>query len=191
MKTRSVRARGTHSRREALGVGALGLGAVLGGCVTSPEQGTAEAQPVQPPAASGPATQAAAPRIPRGDGRLLTPTISSYIANIRTAQVNPEFLELGKRHILDTLAAAVSCKDLEPAMLGRKYALAKSADAKNGATMLATKERVGLVDAAFGSAMIVHGSEINDFIPVRVRSARPRRRRRCVRAGRESWRLRP
>ena len=165
MKTRSVRARVTHSRREALGVGALGLGAVLGGCVTSPEQGTAEAQPVQPPAASGPATQAAAPRIPRGDGRLLTPTISSYIANIRTAQVNPEFLELGKRHILDTLAAAVSCKDLEPAMLGRKYALAKSADAKNGATMLATKERVGLVDAAFGSAMIVHGSEINDFIP--------------------------
>ena len=41
----------------------------------------------------------------------------------------------------------------------------KSANAPNGATMLATKERVGLVDAAYGSAMIVHGSEINDFIP--------------------------
>lgn len=165
MKAKPVRARNTHSRREALGVGALGLGAVLGGCVTAPGQGAAEAQAVQPPAASEPATQTAAPRVLRGDGRLLTPTISSYIANIRTAPVNPEFLELGKRHILDTLAAAVSCKDLEPAMLGRKYALAKSADAKNGATMLATKERVGLVDAAFGSAMIVHGSEINDFIP--------------------------
>ncbi|OYW87635.1 MAG: hypothetical protein B7Z22_04050, partial [Hyphomonas sp. 32-62-5] len=146
MKKKSVVAHVMHSRREALGVGALGLGAVLGGCVTTPGHRTADAQPVQPPAASEPATKAAAPRVPRGDGRLLTPTISSYIANIRTAPVNPEFLELGKRHILDTLAAAVSCKDLEPAMLGRKYALAKSADAKNGATMLATKERVGIVD---------------------------------------------
>lgn len=95
----------------------------------------------------------------------LTGTISEYIANIRTAEVDPEFLELGKRHILDTLAAAVSCKDLPPAMLGRKYALMKSADASNAATMLATKERVGLVDAVYGSSMIVHGSEINDFIP--------------------------
>ena len=96
---------------------------------------------------------------------VITRTISDYIANIRTAEVDPEFLELGKRHILDTLAAAISCKDLEPAVLGRKYALMKSANAPNGATLLATKERVGLVDAAYGSAMIVHGSEINDFQP--------------------------
>jgi 2-methylcitrate dehydratase PrpD len=157
--------RNPPSRREALGTGALGLGAVLGGCVTSPGQGAAEAQAAQSPTPAPSTPASAAPRVLRGDGRLLTPTISAYIANIRTAPVDPEFLELGKRHILDTLAAAVSCKDLEPAMLGRKYALAKSADAKNGATMLATKERVGLVDAAFGSAMIVHGSEINDFIP--------------------------
>lgn len=96
---------------------------------------------------------------------VITRTISEYIAGIRTATLDPEWLELGKRHILDTLAAAVSCKDLEPAMLGRKYALMKSAGASNGATMLATREKVGLVDAAFGSAMIVHGSEINDFQP--------------------------
>ena len=31
--------------------------------------------------------------------------------------------------------------------------------------MLATKERAGLVDAVFASSMIIHGSEINDFIP--------------------------
>ncbi|MEZ6031341.1 MAG: MmgE/PrpD family protein [Hyphomonadaceae bacterium] len=146
----------TPSRRDALGVGVLGAGAMLGACVTGPQTTAAAREtPITLPAGSA----------KRGDGRPLTPTISAYIANIRTAQVDPEFLELGKRHILDTLAAAVSCKDLEPAMLGRKYALSKSADAKNGATMLATKERVGLVDAAYGSAMIVHGSEINDFIP--------------------------
>ena len=96
---------------------------------------------------------------------VITRTISQYIAGIRTADIAPEWLELGKRHILDTLAAAVSCKDLEPAMLGRKYALMKSAGASNGATMLATREKVGLVDAAYGSAMIIHGSEINDFQP--------------------------
>jgi hypothetical protein len=123
MSNGSDRGRGAPSRRDALGVGALGLGAMLGGCVTPPEPSVAAAQTVQAPAAPP------APKTLRGDGRLLTPTISSYIANIRTAPVDPEFLELGKRHILDTLAAAVSCKDLEPAMLGRKYALAKSADA--------------------------------------------------------------
>lgn len=154
------------SRRDALGVGVLGIGAALGGCMTAPSIQAALADPAgQPPSPDAERAAVASPAARRGDGRLLTPTISQYIANIRTAPVDPEFLELGKRHILDTLAAAVSCRDLEPAMLGRKYALAKSGDAKNGATMLATKERVGLVDAAYGSAMIVHGSEINDFIP--------------------------
>ncbi len=151
------------SRREALSAALMAPAAIaLAGCAT--QQGAAQTAQASQDAVA-PAAPPAAPRPMRGDGRLLTPTISEYIANIRTAQVNPEFLELGKRHILDTLAAAVSCKDLEPAMLGRKYALAKSGDAKNAATMLATKERVGLVDAAYGSAMIVHGSEINDFIP--------------------------
>ena len=50
-------------------------------------------------------------------------------------------------------------------MFGRKYALMKSSDATNAATILATKERVGLVDAVYGGSMVVHGSEINDFIP--------------------------
>ncbi len=153
------------SRREALGAGLLGVGAALGGCVTGSAAQEPRAPAIPAPVPEPQQATATARRQPRGDGRLLTPTISQYIAHIRTAPVNPDFLELGKRHILDTLAAAVSCKDLEPALLGRKYAIAKSGDAKNGATMLATKERVGLVDAAYGSAMIVHGSEINDFIP--------------------------
>ncbi|MGD2132001.1 MAG: MmgE/PrpD family protein [Maricaulaceae bacterium] len=142
------------NRRQALGVGLAGVGAMLGGCATG------GAMSSETETAGGREANAY-----RGDGRFLTPTISDYIANIRTAPVDPEFLELGKRHILDTLAAAVSCKDLEPAVLGRRYALAKSGGAANGATMLATNERVGLVDAVYGGSMIVHGSEINDFIP--------------------------
>lgn len=139
------------NRRETFGLGLFGLGAALGGCQTV---AAAEAEAVTP---------AAAPVASVPTDR--TSTISAYVANIRTANVDPEFLELTKRHILDSIASAVSCKDLPPAMLGRKYALMKSAGASNGATMLGTNERVGLVDAAYGSAMIVHGSEINDFIP--------------------------
>ena len=145
------------TRREAFRAGAAGAAMTLvGSCATAEENQTEEATSPAP----------AAPGIPDPVTDLnLTGTISEYIAGIRTADVDPEFLELGKRHILDTLASAVSCKDLPPAMFGRKYALMKSADASNAATMLATKERVGLVDAVYGSSMIVHGSEINDFIP--------------------------
>ncbi|WP_084419750.1 MmgE/PrpD family protein [Henriciella litoralis] len=139
------------SRRGTLGLGLFGLGAALAGAPKAMAEGGAETSEATETAADVPAN--------------ITPTISKYIAEIRTADVEPEFLELAKRHILDSIASAVSCKDLEPAMLGRKYALMKSEGAANGATMLGTKERVGLVDAAFGSAMIVHGSEINDFIP--------------------------
>lgn len=143
------------SRRDALRFGALGLGLAATGCASSEKTGRTGAAKVV--TSSGVAQPLDAPKI--------TPTISQYIADIRTANVDPEFIELGKRHILDSLASAVSCKDLEPAALGRKYALARTGSAPNGITMLATRERASLVDAVFGSAMIIHGSEINDFIP--------------------------
>lgn len=146
------------TRRDAFKMGILGGSMTLAACATGQEttEGAATSAELQttPVTIADPVTDLD-----------LTGKISDYIATIRTAPVDPEFLELGKRHILDTLAAAVSCKDLPPAMLGRKYALMKSRDAPNGATMLATTERVGLVDAVYGSSMIVHGSEINDFIP--------------------------
>ena len=142
------------TRRDAFKVGLAGAGMTLGACVSNSAMAENDTAPASPPALPDPVTDLN-----------LTGTISDYIANIRTAEVDPEILELGKRHILDTLASAVSCKDLPPAMFGRKYALMKSADATNSATMLATKEKVGLVDAVYGSSMIVHGSEINDFIP--------------------------
>lgn len=141
------------NRRQAMGIALAGAAALT---VRASEASAQESSEGREPSAE--------PKEYDGDP-VITRTISEYIAGIRTANINPEWLELGKRHILDTLAAAVSCKDLEPAILGRKYALMKSASASNGATMLATREKVGLVDAAFGSAMIVHGSEINDFQP--------------------------
>ena len=148
-------ARSHFTRRDAFKVGLAGASLSIASYATASAVAPASAQEAE----------AVDPNEGIITGLNLTRTISEYIANIRTAAVDPEFLELGKRHILDSFASAVSCKDLEPAMLGRQYALSKSRDAENGATMLATNERCGLVDAIYGSAMIVHGSEINDFIP--------------------------
>jgi 2-methylcitrate dehydratase PrpD len=73
---------------------------------------------------------------------------------------------LARRHILDTLASAVACRDLEPSILARAYALAQSGDARKSAvTILASADRAALVDAVFAGAMTAHGAEINDFNP--------------------------
>lgn len=96
----------------------------------------------------------------------VTAPISAFIAGIQTAPIPEDILDLGRRHILDTLASTVACRDLEPSVLARRYALAQSGDARRSAvTILGTRDRAALVDAAFASAMTAHGAEINDFIP--------------------------
>lgn len=104
-----------------------------------------------PPAAAGPA---------------VTPALCRFILEARDRSPPEPILELGRLHILDTLASAVACRDLKPAILARRFAAAQSGDARrSAATMLATRERAALLDAAFASAMTAHAAEINDFIP--------------------------
>lgn len=96
----------------------------------------------------------------------ITSGLSRYIAESQSADIPEEIKELGKRHILDTLASIVACRDLEPAELARNFALASSGDSKaNATTILGTKQTASLTDAVFASAMTAHGAEINDFIP--------------------------
>jgi 2-methylcitrate dehydratase PrpD len=96
----------------------------------------------------------------------VTPALATFITAQRTARLPEEHRDLAKRHILDTLAAIVACRDLEPAVLARDYALRLSGDARrSAATILGTRERASIVDAVFASAMAGHGAEINDFIP--------------------------
>lgn len=100
------------------------------------------------------------------DTVVVTPALSAYITGARSAAIPDEFRALARLHILDTLASIVACRDLEPAALARKFALAQSGDArKNAATILGTHDRAALMDAVFASAMAGHGAEINDFIP--------------------------
>lgn len=94
------------------------------------------------------------------------PALATYLAGALERDPPADHREMGRLHILDTLASVVACRDLEPAVLARNHALALSGDATaTAATILGTRLRAGLVDAAFASAMAAHGAEINDFIP--------------------------
>jgi len=94
-----------------------------------------------------------------------TAQVVRFIESARTADWPKETLELGRRHILDTLAATVVCRDLETAVVAREFALAQSGTVEDGTTILATRLRASLTDAVFASAMTGHGAEINDFCP--------------------------
>lgn len=95
-----------------------------------------------------------------------TPAVARYIASSQTFAFPEEHRELARRHVLDTLASAVACRDLEPSSLARAYALAQSGDARKSAvTILASSDKAALVDAVFAGAMTAHGAEINDFNP--------------------------
>lgn len=131
----------TLDRRQALGASALAL--------LAPQV-----------LASGSARAQAAPTPP------VTAPLSKFISEGQQLAIDEETLDLGRRHILDTLASTVACRDLEPAVLARRFALEQSGDARRSAvTILATRQKAALIDAVFASAMTAHGAEINDFIP--------------------------
>lgn len=110
---------------------------------------------------------AAASSAKAADERLQPPVtgpLSAFISGAAEASWPAEILELGKRHILGTLAAIVACRDLPPAVAARRYALSQSGGPK-GATILGTRDHAGLMDAVFANAMTGHAAEINDFSP--------------------------
>src|SRR5690606_23547904 len=84
----------TPARREALGASALAFAAMT----TTPT--SAAAQSAQP---AGPAAPTPA----------MTRPLSRFIAGAQGLAIDEETLDLGRRHILDTLASAVACRDLE------------------------------------------------------------------------------
>lgn len=134
----------TVTRRHALGASILAL---------APSAAPAQAPPRAAPAPGGPSPQ-------------VTEALARFVAGAQQLPIDAATLDLGRLHILDTLASAVACRDLEPSVLARRFALAHSGDARRSAvTILATRQRAAIVDAVFASAMTAHGAEINDFIP--------------------------
>jgi len=94
----------------------------------------------------------------------LTAELARFIAESSTAAWPEEILELGRRHILDTIAAIVVCGERDSARLAREFAHRQSGQA-GAAPILGTRQRASLPDAVFASAMTAHGAEINDFCP--------------------------
>ncbi len=134
----------TANRRQALGASLLALFAPAAAATGAQAQTAASGNPTPP----------------------VTGPLSKFIANSQAMAIDAETLDLGRRHILDTLASAVACRDLEPSVLARRFADAHSGDARRSAvTILATKKKAAMIDAVFASAMTAHGAEINDFIP--------------------------
>lgn len=93
----------------------------------------------------------------------VTEPLSAFIAGSQTATIPEDIRELGRRHILDTLAAIVACRDLAPARLARAYVVAQADGSV--ATILGSRQKASLTDAVFAGAMTAHAAEINDFIP--------------------------
>jgi 2-methylcitrate dehydratase PrpD len=97
----------------------------------------------------------------------LTATVSAYVAGATAMPLDEETEHLASLHLLDTLAAIVACRDLEPARVARRYVarVAGRASEGEGVTVLGTGERAPVVAAVFAGAMAAHAAEINDFMP--------------------------
>lgn len=93
----------------------------------------------------------------------MTGAVAEFVAGAATTDFSEELRDLATRHVLDTLAAIVVCRDLEPSIVARRYAATNSGGGRS--TILGTTERASLLDAVFASAMTGHGAEINDFMP--------------------------
>ena len=152
--TNAQRQKRASGRREIL---KSGTGAALAALFPwRSDSGVPQGQAQRPMPGALPPTEA------RGEP-LVTQPLSRYIAASATAELPEDVRELGKRHILDTLASIVACRDLQAAVLARRYAAAQSGGGRS--TILGTRERASLVDAVFASAVTGHAAEINDFSP--------------------------
>jgi len=147
------------NRREILSM--LGTGATLP--VLIPSFLTAESTAPKSDKTGASQPQTTSPEIRPQTAEWSDP-LSDYIANSQKDSIEEDIRELGRRHILDTLAAIVACRDLEPSKLARKFVLQHSSRSGD-APILGTRDRCALLDAILASGMTAHAAEINDFCP--------------------------
>jgi 2-methylcitrate dehydratase PrpD len=81
----------------------------------------------------------------------ITGRLGGFIVTSGQADWPEDVLELGRRHILDTIASIVVCGDRESAHLSRDFATRMSGGAAGGAPILGTKLSASLPDAVFAS----------------------------------------
>jgi 2-methylcitrate dehydratase PrpD len=88
--------------------------------------------------------------------------LSKFILESQSSVIPEETRELAKRHILDTLAAVVACRDLDASVLAQRFVLPLNIG-NTAAPVLGSNQRCALLDAILASAMRSHAAEINDY----------------------------
>jgi 2-methylcitrate dehydratase PrpD len=95
----------------------------------------------------------------------VTGALCDFISSADAAIWPEEILDLGRRHLLDTLAAIVACHELQPAIVARRYVASLGTGRSGGLPIWGGPERAPLTEAVFANAMAGHAAEINDFSP--------------------------
>lgn len=113
--------------------------------------------------AGGALAAAALPRSAWAAGQNVVPvirTLSEYMAAAATRTLPDEVVASAKLHVLDTLAAMISGRDLPPAVAAIRFA--RTSPASQVATVVGTNITCGAIDAAMANGMLAHSDETDD-----------------------------
>jgi 2-methylcitrate dehydratase PrpD len=86
--------------------------------------------------------------------------LGAYMAAAAERPLPADALEKTKHHILDTLAAVISGRDLPPGRIAIKHAQANPGD--RSATIPGTKLQCSAIDAALANGVLAHSDETDD-----------------------------
>jgi 2-methylcitrate dehydratase PrpD len=126
------------------GISALGLGAMAGGSAIWPKAALAAADAEGAKTASGVTSEAA-----------------DFVVNARYADLPPELVELGKKHILDAFGLAIAGERAETGPIVRQYL--KELGALNGpSTVIGTNLKATPRFAAFANGVAIHADDYDD-----------------------------
>lgn len=89
-----------------------------------------------------------------------TKALSAYVASAVRRPLPDEVVEKAKHHLLDTIAAMISGSRLLPGQMAHRY-IAQQGGPKE-ASVMASRLRVSVVNAALANGMLAHADETDD-----------------------------
>jgi 2-methylcitrate dehydratase PrpD len=89
-----------------------------------------------------------------------TKALSAYIASAGRRPLPDEVVEKAKHHLLDTLAAMISGSRLLPGRMAQRYIASQGGPRE--ASVMASRLRVSVVNAALANGMLAHADETDD-----------------------------
>ena len=89
-----------------------------------------------------------------------TKALSAYIASANKRPLPDEIVEKAKHHLLDTIAAMISGANLLPGQMAHRYIATQGGPRE--ATVMASRLRVSIVNAALANGMLAHADETDD-----------------------------